>query len=121
MQNPKFDTIVKKADSLLYSAAEELNKSEEGYVAYNACNDSRESIRKYLTSFLLKNHIKPKETISLADLLKECRTIDKRFKSLDMSCVLCQHDSEYEDYCLSVEKVNPCLKVAEETRKIVLG
>ena len=121
MQSPKFDTIVKEADSLLYSATEELKRSKEDFVNYNACNDSRESIRKYLTSFLLKNHIEPQEPVTLASLLKQCRASDNRFKALNMSCVLCQHDSEYEDYCLSVEKVNPCLKVAEQTRKIVLG
>lgn len=121
MQNPKFDTIVKQADSLLYSATEEMTQSEEDIVTYNACKKSRESIRRYLTFFLVKNHIEPKEPITLAKLLKQCRAIDNRFKSLDMSCILCQHDYEYDDYCLSVDKVTPCLKVAKETRKIVLG
>ena len=121
MQNPKFDTIVKQADSLLYSATEELNSSEDDFVNYNACKDSRESIRKYLTSFLLKKHVEPIEPVTLASLLKQCRAIDDRFKAINMSCILCQHDTEYDNYCLSVEKVNPCVKVAEQTRNVVLS
>ncbi len=121
MQNPKFDTIIKQADSLLNAATEELKSTENDFVNYNACNDSRESIRKYLTSFLLKNHIEPTEPVTLAGLLKQCRATDNRFKAINMSCILCQHDSEYDDYCLSIEKVNPCVKVAEQTREIVTG
>lgn len=121
MQNPKFDTIVKQADSLLHSASRELKKSENDFVTYKACHDSRESVRKYLTSFLVKNHIQPQEPVSLANLLDQCKAIDKRFELLDMSCILCRQDEEYDDYCLSYEKVNPCLKVAEQTRKLILG
>ena len=121
MQNPKFDTIVKQADALLHSASKELRKSEDDFVTYKACSDSRESVRKYLTSFLIKNQVQPKEPVTLANLLKQCIVIDEKFKLLDMSCILCRHDEEYDDYCLSPEKVNPCLKVAEQARKIVVG
>ena len=119
MQNPKFDTIIKQADSLLFSATEELKKSNEGFVTYQACNSSRESIRKYLTSFLIKNKIEPQKPVTIAKLLNQCKAIDKKFALLDLSCILCQHDSEYEDFCLNPQKVAPCLKAAEQTRKIV--
>ena len=121
MQSPKFDIIVKQADSLLYSATEELKNSENELVTYQACNNSRESIRKYLTSFLLKNKIEPIEPVTLASLLDQCKTIDKRFALIDLTDVLCRHDATYDDYCLDAQKVNQCLNVAKQTRKIVLG
>jgi len=121
MQNPKFDTILKQADSLLNSATEELKNAENELVTYQACNNSRESIRKYLTSFLLKNKIEPVEPVTLAGLLDQCKTVDKRFALIDLSNILCRHDATYDDYCLDTQKVNQCLKVAEQTRKIILG
>ena len=120
MQNPKFDKMVKEADALLHSASEELKKSQDDVVTYQACHNSRESIRTYLTSFLLKNEVEPKEPVSLASLLDQCIAIDKKFKLIDMSCILCKDDTEFEDFCLNVEKVNPCLKVAEQTRSVLL-
>ena len=121
MQSPKFDTILKEADSLLYSAAEELKKTENGLLTYQACNNSRESIRKYLTSFLVKNEIEPQEPVTLSSLLDQCKAIDKKFALLDLSDILCRHDAVYDDYCLDAVKVNKCLKVAEQTRKITLS
>ena len=119
MQNPKFDTILKQADHLLYSANKEIKTSQDAIVTYQACNDSRESIRKYLTSFLMKNGVEPNAPVTLAGLLDQCKAIDKKFELIDMSCILCRHDSEYDDFCLTVEKVNPCLEVAKQTQKIV--
>ena len=121
MQSPKFDTILKQADILFQSATEDLKNQEEDFNTYQACNDSRESIRKYFTSFLLKNHVELNQPVTLASLFNQCKAIDKKFALIDMSCILCRHDSEYDDFCLSVEKVTPCLKVAEQTRKIALG
>ena len=121
MQNPKFETIVKEADSLLRSASKELKTSENDLLTYQACNNSRESIRKYLTSFLIKNEIKPKEPVTLAGLLKQCKAIDNRFALIDLSNILCRHDATYEDYCLDAEKVNQCLNIAEQTRKIIVS
>lgn len=121
MQNPKFETIVKEADALLNSATEEIKKSENDLLTYQACNNSRESIRKYLTSFLFKNEIEPKEPVTLASLLDQCKAIDKKFALIDLSDILCRHDATYDDYCLEVEKVNKCLNIAEQTRKIVMG
>jgi hypothetical protein len=121
MQSPKFNTIVKEADALLYSATEELKKSKNDLLTYQACNNSRESIRKYLTSFLLKNEVEPQEPVTLASLLDQCKAIDKKFALIDLSGILCRHDAVYDDYCLDAVKVKQCLKVAEQTRKITLG
>ena len=119
MQNPKVDMILKQADTLLSFAKEEMKKSENELITYQACNNSRESIRKYLTSFLVKNNIEPKVPVTLAKLLDQCKAIDKKFALIDLSDILCHHDSTYDDYCLEVEKVNQCLKIAEQTQKIV--
>ncbi len=121
MPNPNFDTIVEHADFLLQSPATESMKPEDGFAAYKACKSSKASIHKYLFSFLLENHIEPKAPITLANLLKQCKAIDEKFESLDLSCILCRHDAEFENYCLSMEKVNPCMKVAKQTRDIVSG
>ena len=120
MQNPKFDTILKQADTLLSSATEELKKSENELITYQACNNSRESIRKYLTSFLIKNNVEPEVPVTLAKLLDQCKAIDKKFALIDLTDILCRHDSTYDDYCLDVQKVTQCLKIAEQTRKVVL-
>jgi hypothetical protein len=121
MQSPKFDTIARKADYLFQPTATESDRFEDDFVAYEACKDSRESIRSYFLSFLLKNHIKPKASITLANLYEQCKVIDKKFEPIDLSCFLCRHDSEHDNYCLGIDKVNPCMKVAEQTRKVVLS
>ncbi|SRR5690606_23283445 len=120
MKNPEFDTMIKQAGLLLDSAAKELKNPEDDIVTYKACNNSRKSIRKYLTAFLVKRNVQPREPATLADLLEQCKAADPRFYALDMSCVLCRQEPEADNYCLTFEKVNPCLKVAEATRDIVI-
>ena len=121
MQNPKFQTILKEADFLLQSASEELEASENDLLTYQACNNSRESIRKYLSSYLAKHEVEVKQPVTLAGLLEQCKAIDQKFALIDLSGILCRHDATYEDYCLDVEKVNQCVKIAEQTRKIVMS
>jgi hypothetical protein len=121
MPNPNFDTILQHADFLLQSPATEPMRLEDDFAAYKACKSSKASIRKYLSSFLLKNHIEPEAPITLANLLEQCKAIDKKFEAIDMSCILCRHDLGFDNYCLSMEKVIPCMKVAEQTRDVVSG
>ena len=120
MRTQNVDVLINEADQLLNSAVEELQRSEEDVTAYMVCYNSRQSIINYLTSYLLKNGVDLKEPVTMANLMDQCRSLDDRFKLLDISQIFCRYDEDDEEYCLNVEKVSDCLRIAKQTRGIAV-
>lgn len=119
MQTFNADILIEKADKLLETASAELQKSEEDVTAHLVCYNSRQSIINYLISFLTKNGIEPKNPITMASLMDQCRGEDARFDLIDISEIFCRNDESHEEYCLNVEKVSDCLSIAKQTKEIV--
>ncbi|MBT8191196.1 MAG: hypothetical protein HKN67_11505 [Saprospiraceae bacterium] len=108
-----------EADELLMQADNELNRPEEDVVSPLVCNISRLAIRKYLTGYLLKNGIEPDIPTTMGSLLEQCRSHNKSFENIDFSPINCHEEEHDTDYCLNVEDVGGCYKVAQFTEDIV--
>jgi len=121
MQTQNVDLLINEADQLLNTAMDELQRSEEDVTSYMVCYNSRQSIINYLSSFLLKNGVDIKQPVTMASLMDQCRSLDGRFQLIDISQIFCRHDENDEEYCLNVEKVRDCLRIAKQTRGIAIG
>lgn len=108
-----------EADQLLMQADTELNRPEEDVVSPLVCNISRLAIRKYLTGYLMKNGIEPDIPTTMGSLLEQCCSHNRKFKDIDFSPINCHNEEHDNDYCLSVEEVGGCYKVAQFTEDIV--
>ena len=109
------------ANELLEAAEHEANRSAEDVVTHLICTNSRLSLTNYLTGFLYQQDEKPEAPISLQSLLDQCREHDARFDQIDLSPVNCRCQTEGDDYCLDLDKVVDCLKVAQLTRSVVMA
>lgn len=116
MPTQKINDLMMEADELLSFAKDELSHSEEDVNSFIVCQHSRKSIVNYLTSFLLKRGIEPRQPMTIAQLVDQCREEDARFENLDITNLFCRHDAHNETYCLSVEKVSECMTIAQLVR-----
>ena len=121
MQTQNVDILISEADQLLNTAEAELQRSEEDVTAYLVCHNSRQSINNYLVVYLLKNGVKLKQPVTMASLMDQCRAVDGRFDLIDISEIFCRHEESDEDYCLNIEKVSDCLRIAKQTRGIAIN
>lgn len=121
MEKKNADLLIQEADQMLSSAEKEMQRSEKDVTAYTVCFSSRQSIVNYLSSYLLKNGIELKKPVTMASLMEQCRAEDGRFDLIDISQIYCRHDEEDKEYCLNVEKVNQCLRIAKQTREIAIN
>ncbi len=116
MLTQNVDILINEADQLLNTAEEELLRSEEDVTAYMVCHNSRQSIINYLAAFLVRNGVEMKQPVTMASLMDQCRKLDGRFDLVDITQIYCRHDEDDEEYCLNVEKVRDCLRIAKQTR-----
>ncbi len=121
MQTQNVDILIKEADQLLNTAEAELQRSAEDVTAYLVCHNSRQSINNYLVSYLIKNGVELKQPVTMASLMDQCRSLDGRFDLIDISEIFCRHEESDDDYCLNVEKVSDCLRIAKQTRGIAIN
>lgn len=115
------DTLFTMAEELLSHAEHEQERSEEDVVTHLICNNSRQSISNFLAGFLIQKNIEIDHPVTLVSLLEQCKSVDARFESLDLTSVSCRHDTHDRKYCLEPEQVDACIKVAKETRSIVMS
>ena len=121
MQTQNVDILINEADQLLNRATEELQRSEEDVTAYLVCHNSRQSIKNYLAVYLIKNGTDLNQPVTMASLMDQCRSLDGRFDLIDISQIFCRHEEHDEDYCLNVEKVSDCMRIAKQTREIAVN
>lgn len=118
MQTQNIDILISEANQLLDSAEAELLRSQEDVITHMICHNSKQSIKNYLASFLIKNSVKLQQPVSMASLMDQCRSIDGRFDLIDISQIDCNHEEGDEAYCLNVEKVTECLEIARQTKGV---
>ncbi len=107
------------ADQMLLAAEAEMNRSTEDVVTHLVCHNSRQSIVNYLTGYLLEKGASLPHPITLAALQENCSAVNPHFKDLDLSPIHCRFDVVDNDYCLSVEKVGECLRIARQAGQLV--
>jgi len=117
----KSDTLLTIAEELLAAAENEKERAEADVVTHLICANSRQSLCSFLTGFLLRQHIAMDHPASLVSLLEQCKSVDARFESIDLSHVLCRFETHDLDYCLDLEQVDACIKVAQQARSIVMS
>ena len=120
MKNQSADILVQEADKLLRIASEEVQRAEEDVITHTICFNSRQSIINYLASFLHRQGVEPKQPVTMAGLMEQCRDIDGRFNLIDINEFGCKHDDHPEAYCMGVDKVADCLRVAKQARAIAV-
>ena len=121
MQNQNSDFLLNEAGKLIQAAKNDLSLADEGILTYMVCQNSRQALIKSMTHFLFKNGIEPKEPITTENLLQQCKAIDPRFKTVDISSVLCRHEEGNDEYCITEDKVSKCFQSAEQVHNIVAG
>ena len=102
-----------EATKNLQIAKKELFKPSEDIVTYSICKNAQFAIENFLKGFLIKNEVEiaPKETIST--LYNKCITIDKNFKSIDISAIGCKDHVIDSRYCSEINSVSACFDTAD--------
>ncbi|TFV95664.1 hypothetical protein E4S40_05435 [Algoriphagus kandeliae] len=118
MENLK-NPILDKADNFFYAAKDELCRPEEDVVAYSVCRNAYYAVVNYLGSFLGEHGVEFQEKDQVDDLLKQCRAIDGKFNTLNLSPMYRRADTE--DPWMNIDMANDFIIMAENTRKVVSG
>lgn len=118
MENLK-NPILDKADNFFYAAKEELCRPEEDVVPYSVCRNAYYAVMNYLGSFLGEHGVEFQEKDQIEDLLNQCRTIDRKFYSLNLSPMY--RWTNTEDPWMNIDMANDFISMAENTRKVRVG
>lgn len=113
--------LLEEADQMVQAAGEEMMRAEEDAITHAVCFKSRQAIINYLTVFLIKSGVAPIAPPTMAALLAQCQAIDGRFNLLNIDNIHCRFEAEDKDYCLSVDQVDECLRIANQASDIVKG
>ncbi|MEQ8324331.1 MAG: hypothetical protein RIE58_09960 [Vicingaceae bacterium] len=121
MEKESLEQLLHQAEAAFEQASEEQMRPAEDVVPVSICHHSRNSMRMYLMSFLIKKGIKPDQNASIKELLIKCAEQDKRFANLDVSEIECRTSklAVNDEYCLSIDKVTNCFEAASVVKKLV--
>ncbi|SDA38975.1 HEPN domain-containing protein [Algoriphagus alkaliphilus] len=106
--------ILAEADILLEKAKEELCRPDEDVVKYMVCKHAYKAIEKYMAGFLVKNGVRIHNSLSINDLLHQCRSIDPDFKKLNLDPLT--RAGYPEDLWMNMKTANEFIDLAEQTR-----
>ena len=116
----KATNLIQEADAALRVASQERMRPEEDVVAYSVCHNSRQSIKMYLASYLLKHGVKADAGSSIDELLTRCAAINPDFSKVDVSEVQCRGaQADKNEYCLAVRQVTNCFEAASEVSRLI--
>jgi hypothetical protein len=119
MLHEEVDKMIEYANELLNAAEHESVRSEEDVVTHLICVNARQSIANYFAGFLIQRNVNPVKPITIQGLLDQCKEIDALFDQIDLGPVHCRSDT-HDDYCLTLDQVNECLRIARHARSIVM-
>ena len=133
MENSEIVNLYRQAEAELSRAERELERPMEDVVVLTVCANARHAIRKILTAFLaskaeeqgeefiLKDKLDQLGNMPIEQLLKECRLRQKAFTGIDTSALECCQGpaSEFNGYCLEVNRVSSCTSLGRELEKTV--
>ncbi len=116
----KATNLIQEADAALRVASQERMRPEEDVVAYSVCQNSRQSIQMYLTSYLLKHGVSADAGSSISDLLARCAAINPEFSKVDVSEIQCRGARvDKNEYCLAIRQVTNCFEAASEVSRLI--
>jgi hypothetical protein len=118
MENIDTDLLIREADKMLDTASAELQRSEEDVTSHLVCMNARQSIINYLIAYLRQNGVELQRPVTMAGLLDQCRSIDGRFDLIDLTPINCRNKVDDDDYCLHVQTVAECFRIAKQTKAI---
>ena len=114
------DKMLAYADQMLNAAQEESRRSEEDVVTHLICINARQSTANYFTGFLIKRNVALENPITIESLLDQCKILDARFEEIDLSPMYCRCETRPDGYCLDMDQVNECMRIAQWARSIVM-
>lgn len=120
MGKDRSDILYASANELLSTAEAEQERSAEDVVTHLICNNARLSLSNFLAGYLIRKEIPVHHPVTLARLLEQCKSLDARFDSIDLSPIHCRFETHDKGYCLENDKVDACLQVAQRVRDIVM-
>lgn len=124
MNDKRIDQMIYDGNKMLQRAMDELNRPEEDVVSLSVCKGTKMTLDMFISAFLLKNNVDPNTMDSVIERYEKCLILDPTFKKIDIYQLDCMNDKgcDASRYCLSVKKVNDCLKIAEDIRtKVVMS
>ena len=114
--------LLKKADSQIALAENELNRPHEDVVTLSACQSVRSSMKQMMRLYLLAHGVGSDDLNSNEDLMNACIKVNPSFSGVDISNIECKgmgHAQCEGKYCLSIENVSCCLAAAKQVKGIV--
>ncbi len=115
---------LKTAIEKLRIAEDELYRPSEDVATLSVCLIAHQYMRSIMRVFLLSESIEHDEAESLYDLLNHCKAADEEFQSINFNNMFCFELNEPQcdnNYCLSIEKVNNCISIANQVKLHVLN
>jgi hypothetical protein len=120
MKNDILLQSVQQAIEAFEFAENEINRPNEDTVPLCACHSTRESIIRFMQTYLLSKSVFY-EGNNINRLKEQCARFDPEFNNIDVSCFKCSMSDGIEShYCLSIEKVHECFDRAKEVKGMVL-
>lgn len=124
MNDKRIDQLIYDGNKMLERAIDEVNRPEEDVVSLSVCRGTKLTLDLFIRAYLLKNNIDPDSMESTVERYEKCKVLDPTFDEIDIYQLDCvdENGCDAASYCLSVDKVTDCLKVAEDIRvKVVMS
>lgn len=113
--------LIEYADEMLSIVEREVGRSAEDVVTHLICTNARQAIANYLAGYLVGQKVEISPPVTMQGLLDQCKQLDPRFETIDLSPVHCRCKTHDNDYCLDLKQVNACMNVAQQARDIVMN
>ncbi len=120
MKDQNTDILISEAERLMQLAKNELERSEEDVTSYMVCVNARQSIVNYMIAYFQNNKTELIKPVTMAGLLEQCKKLDGRFQLVDIDAINCREDAHDDAYCLHVDKVSDCYRIAQMIRNIAV-
>ncbi len=106
-------TLLNSAIENLNAAGEALYKPEEDIISYAVCKYSQNAILNYLKGFLQSKGYETHDHETIQGLYNRCKSIESKFKQIDLRVIDCKTKELDEEYCIEVDRVKKCHAVAD--------
>lgn len=113
--------LLSQAIYRLDSAQEELNRPDEDVMAFAICHQVRNALTDMMTAFLMTKGKDTGNAATLEDLRAMSIKFDQRFNQIELASMVC-HPGQLEGekcFCMDIDRVRACLKIANDCKKIV--
>ncbi len=117
----KYENYLNEGNLLLNRAEQELNKPHEDVMTLSVCQGTKMAIDNFFKAYLTKHQVQNVEEGDLMSRYQKCVTFKPEFAKINLHAFDCIHDEKctMSEYCMSINKVSECLKVAEDFRNLL--